>query len=198
MIIKVKKFSQIRGIRNPKSFILNGIRSVDGKRLDQDINRNLGQEISKLQREKRELSQSLGGGNSMNTYKIRRFSTSNVSKTYRLKRKTFGIGDAVSDVAGTVGDVAKTTLNTGVDIAKKTAGTGLEAGGGAIKAAGKIAKPVSGLAGRIGGAMAGAALGPLGALGGFLLGGKVGKAAADGVQDIGESIQQSGTDLKMS
>ena len=64
----------LRGVRTPKSYILSGVRSSNGKRLDQDINRNLGAELAKLSREKSELQQGLGGGNTMATYKFKRFS----------------------------------------------------------------------------------------------------------------------------
>ena len=79
----------LRGNRTPKSYILSGVRSSDGKRLDQDLNRNLGAEIAKLSREKSELQQGLGGGNTMATYKLKRFSET--QKTYTLKRKSFGV-----------------------------------------------------------------------------------------------------------
>ena len=174
----------LRGVRTPKSYILSGVRSNDGKRLDQDLNRNLGSEIAKLSREKSELQQGLGGGNTMATYKLKRFSK--IQKTYTLKRKTFGaIGDAGKNIVG----------------------TGMEAAGSTVETVGKVAKPVAGIGGAALGAIIGASMvGPIGALvpglglGGAILGGivgsKLGKGAADITKNVGQSIKEGGQDLK--
>lgn len=178
----------LRGVRTPKSYILSGVRSSDGKRLDQDLNRNLGAEIAKLSREKSELQQGLGGGNTMATYKLKRFSRT--QKIYTLKRKTFGFLEPVADVANNA-------INTGVGVAKNVGGTAMEVGGKAVSAVGKVAKPFAGIGGTVLGAMKGAAMfGPLGAIGGAILGNKVGKGAADLTKGVGESLQDGGMDLK--
>lgn len=186
----------LRGVRTPKSYILSGVRSSDGKRLDQDLNRNLGAEIAKISREKSELQQGLGGGNTMATYKLKRFSRT--QKTYILKRKSFGvIGNVVSGV-GTA--------------AKNVTGTTLEAAGGAVEKTAKVVKPVAGLAGGLAGiapgAGVGAALGSivpvvgtaLGAGIGAMVGAKGGSALAKGATEIvggvGQSIKEGGQDLK--
>ena len=179
----------LRGNRTPKSYILSGVRSSNGKRLDQDINRNLGAELAKLSREKSELQQGLGGGNTMATYKLKRFSNT-TPKSYTLKRKTFGFLEPVADVANNA-------INTGVGVAKNVGGTAMEVGGKAVSAAGKVAKPFAGIGGTVLGAMKGAAMfGPLGAIGGAILGNKVGKGAADLTKSVGETLQDGGMDLK--
>lgn len=195
----------LRGVRTPKSYILSGVRSSDGKRLDQDMNRNLGAELAKLSREKSELQQGLGGGNTMATYKLKRFSNTTQTKSYTLKRKTFGL-------LGTVGDVANNAINTGVGVAKNVGGTAVETTGNVVEKTAKVAKPIAGLgggiAGAIPGAAAGAALGSIipivgtaiGAGAGALLGAKggsaLGRGAVDIVEGAGRSIKEGGQDLK--
>jgi hypothetical protein len=192
----------LRGNRTPKSYILSGVRSSDGKRLDQDLNRNLGAEIAKLSREKSELQQGLGGGNTMATYKLKRFSIQPKHKTYTIKRKTFGA----------VGDVVNNTVNTAANVGKNVAGTGLEVAGGTVEKTAKVAKPVAGLAGGIAGALPGAATGAaigsvipvvgtaIGALAGGMLGAKggseLGKGAVGIAEGVGRSIKEGGQDLK--
>lgn len=211
MITMRRLFSQSRGARNTKPYVLSGVRSVDGKRLDQDLDRNLGKEINNLEREKNEiLRQGLsGGGNKMATYKLKRFSASKKNKTYNLKRKSFG---AIGDVASTVGDVAKNTVNTAANIGKNMAGTGLEVAGGTVEKTAKVAKPVAGLAGGIAGALPGAATGAaigsvipvvgtaIGALAGGMLGAKGGSELGKGVvgiaEGVGRTVKEGGQDLK--
>lgn len=192
----------LRGVRTPKSYILSGVRSSDGKRLDQDLNRNLGAEIAKLSREKSELQQGLGGGNTMATYKLKRFSAQPKYRTYTIKRKTFGA----------IGDVAKNTVNTAANIGKNVAGTGLEVAGGTVEKTAKVAKPVAGLAGGIAGALPGAATGAaigsvipvvgtaIGALAGGMLGAKGGSELGKGVvgiaEGVGRTVKEGGQDLK--
>ncbi len=219
----------LRGNRTPKSYILSGVRSSDGKRLDQDLNRNLGAEIAKLSREKSELQQGLGGGNTMATYKLKkifsstslalpsskpsiiskeyilkRFSnssfSSNILKSYKLKRKNFG---TIDGTVGHVTDFAGKTLNT-------TVGTVENVAGGALSGVGKGMNSFVGKgAGIVGGSLAGLALAPKigaliggvpGAIGGALLapavsaiGGIAGHAAMKGggtlLKDVGDSFK---------
>ena len=175
----------LRGNRTPKSYILSGVRSSDGKRLDQDLNRNLGAEIAKLSREKSELQQGLGGGNTMATYKLKRFSRT--QKTYTLKRKSFS------------------------GILNRTVGTIENVGGGVASGTGKAMDSFVGknVVGAVGGGLAGLALAPKigaliggvpGAIGGALLapvvsavGGLAGHAAMKGggsiLKGVGESLK---------
>lgn len=184
----------LRGVRTPKSYILSGVRSSDGKRLDQDLNRNLGAEIAKLSREKSELQQGLGGGNTMATYKLKRFS--GTQKTYTLKRKSFGV---VGNVASGVGSAVNKTVGTVENVAGGVAsGTGKAMDSFVGKGAGVVGGSVAGLAlaPKIGMALGG----PLGAVGGALLapavsaiGGIAGHAAMKGggsiLKGVGESLK---------
>lgn len=185
----------LRGNRTPKSYILSGVRSSDGKRLDQDLNRNLGAEIAKLSREKSELQQGLGGGNTMATYKLKRFSKT--QKTYTLKRKSFGV---VGNVASGVGSAVNRTVGTVENVA-----------GGVASGTGKAMDSFVGknVVGAVGGGLAGLALAPKigaliggvpGAIGGALLapavsavGGLAGHAAMKGggslLKGVGESLK---------
>lgn len=175
----------LRGVRTPKSYILTGVRSSDGKRLDQDLNRNLGAEIAKLSREKSELQQGLGGGNTMATYKLKRFSIGK-NKTYKLKRKTFGVGDVINN-----------TVNTASDVSKKVGGTALDVAGQGVATSGNIMQKTPGIIKRLGGALIGGAVGgPIGGLVGFGLGKKAVGAVGEGVTNIGDSISDAGKDLK--
>ena len=155
------------------------------RRLDEDNDLNLGKELMKLSKERNNLSLGQGGGNMMTrTYTLKRFSST--TKTYRIKRKTFG----------TVGDIGKNVV-----------GTGMEAVGSTVETTGKIAKPLAGIGGAVLGAAKGAAmLGPVGALvpglglaagiGGAVLGSKLGKGAADITKNVGQSIKEGGQDLR--
>lgn len=142
----------------------------------------------------------------MATYTLKRFSTNTSNKkVYRIKRKSFTI---VGEVMNPVADVTKNALDTGVGVAKNVGGTALEATGGVVKTAGKVAKPFAGLGGAAAGyAATTAALGPANfipvvgsalRLGGALVGSKLGKGAVEATKNIGDSIQQGGTDLKYS
>lgn len=184
----------LRGNRTPKTYILSGVRSSDGKRLDQDMNRNLGAELAKLSREKSELQQGLGGGNTMATYKLKRFS--GTQKTYTLKRKSFGV---VGNVASGVGSAVNKTVGTVENVAGGVAeGTGKAMDSFVGKGAGVVGGSVAGLAlaPKIGMALGG----PLGAVGGALLapvisglGGIAGHAAMKGggsiLKGVGESLK---------
>ena len=184
----------LRGVRTPKSYILSGVRSSDGKRLDQDLNRNLGAEIAKLSREKSELQQGLGGGNTMATYKLKRFSRT--QKIYTLKRKSFGV---VGNVASGVGSAVNKTVGTVENVAGGVAsGTGKAMDSFVGKGAGIVGGSLTGLAlaPKIGMALGG----PLGAVGGALLapvisgiGGIAGHAAMKGggsiLKGVGESLK---------
>lgn len=192
----------LRGNRTPKSYILSGVRSSDGKRLDQDLNRNLGAEIAKLSREKSELQQGLGGGNTMATYKLKRFS--GTQKTYTLKRKSFGV---VGNVASGVGSAVNKTVGTVENVAGGVAsGTGKAmdsfVGKNVVGAVG------GGLAGTLGsakiGSMIGSVGGPVGtvagAVGGTLLApvfGAIGGLAGRGIMSTGGKILKDvGSGLK--
>ena len=184
----------LRGVRKPKTYVLSGVRSSDGKRLDQDMTRNLGAELAKLSREKSELQQGLGGGNTMATYKFKRFS--GTQKTYTLKRKSFGV---VGNVASGVGTAVNRTVGTVENVAGGVAsGTGKAMDSFVGKSAGAVGGSLAGLAfaPKIGMALGG----PLGAVGGALLapaisalGGIAGHAAMKGggsiLKGVGDSLK---------
>lgn len=204
-MIKLKLYSLNTniGTRSPKQYILGGksteIVSKNGvryrRRLNEELDSNLGKELKKLQKEKYEINQGLGGGNTMATYKLKRFSRT--QKTYTLKRKSFGVvGNAASGVGSAV---------------NKTVGTVENVAGGVASGTGKAMDSFVGknVVGAVGGGLAGLALAPKigaliggvpGAIGGALLapavsaiGGLAGHAAMKGggslLKGVGESLK---------
>ena len=227
-MIKLKQFSQppqplSRGAKPPKGNTVLGARSVKYKTktgkvvdrsLDENLNPNLGKELQKLQREKAELSRGIGGENAMATYNLSRvFSTtisapdtktyvlkrfSTTSKTYKIKRKTFG---AVGDVANTVGNGLNRTVGTVENVAGGIAsGTGKAmdsfvgknvVGTTAGTIAGMALLPKLGMAlGGIPGGIAGGILAPvIGGIGGGLLGRGIMKTGGKILKDVGEGMK---------
>lgn len=174
----------LRGNRTPKSYILSGVRSSDGKRLDQDLNRNLGAEIAKLSREKSELQQGLGGGNTMATYKLKRFSRT--QKTYTLKRKSFS--GVVNRTVGTVENVAGGALSGVGKGMNSFVGKGAGIVGGSLAGlalAPKIGALIGGVPGAIGGALLAPAVSAIGGIAGHA----AMKGVGEGFQGVGESLK---------
>ena len=189
MIVKLKRLvSQPDGIKKPRHTVLGGTnpKSVDGKRLDQNTERNFGAELAKLSREKNQLSQglqSLTGGDTMaKIYKLKRKGFSITTKTYTLKRKTFAFGDVLAGGVQGVGTVTNNVL------------------GGTEKVVGNVANKAGNIVNSKGGRLAGTVLGAIkgakfGGLGGALVGGFLGnmatRAAGTAVSSVGESLEDS-------
>ena len=198
-MIKLKLYSLNTniGTRSPKQYILGGksteIVSKNGvryrRRLNEKLDPNLGEELKKLQKEKYEINQGLGGGN-MATYTLKRYSFTTTQKTYILKRKTFGtVGKAVNGVVGGVENVAGGVLSGTGKAADSFIGRNVVGAVGGGLAGLALAPKIGGLLGGVPGAIGGAILAPaISAIGG-LVGHAAMKTGGKVLKDVGEGLK---------